>query len=203
MARQPRISVPGLPHHVTQGGADGAATFFDGLDFVSYIRLLEIAARRYETDVHAFVLMSNHVHLLLTPRRSDGLSRTIQYVSGIYSSGVNERLHRSGALWGARFRSMPVETDEYCLACYRYIELNPVRAGMADEPAVYPWSSYRANALGQPSTLLVPHATYLALGATSAARCAAYRTLFQECLPLRVVDHIRSGTRKGSAVGHV
>src|ERR1044071_488075 len=106
MARQPRVSVPGLPHHVTQRGADGGPTFFSAQDYVSYIRLLEIAAERYETYVHAFVLMSNHVHLLLTPRRGDSLSRTLQYVAGIYSSGVNERLHRTGTLWGARFRSI-------------------------------------------------------------------------------------------------
>jgi putative transposase len=200
MARRPRLSVPGLPHHVTQRGPDGAATFFDAQNFVSYIRLLEIAAQRYETAVHAFVLMTNHVHLLLTPMRPDGLSRTLQYVAGTYSKGVNERLHRTGTLWGSRFRSMPVETDEYCLACYRYIELNPVRAGMVREPAAYPWSSYRANALGEPSSLLVQHPTYLALGTTPTARCTGYRTLFEECLPLTVVDRIRSGTRRGLPV---
>lgn len=201
MARPLRIRVPGVTYHVTQRGNDGAVTFFEPGDFENYLRLLEIAARRYETQIHAYVLMSNHVHLLLTPQHADGLSRTLQYVAAVYSGHVNQRLGRTGTLWGPRFRSAPVATDEYSLACHRYIELNPVRAGLAANPGSYPWSSFHTNALGEASSLLIPHATYLALGTSMDARRAAYRRLFDETLPASVVNDIRLAIRRGRHPG--
>jgi REP-associated tyrosine transposase len=201
MARQPRIVVPGLPYHVTHRGNDGAPTFFGPQNYESYLRLLELAAQRYGTVVHAYVLMTNHVHLLLTPREPNSLSRTLQYVASIYSGHINERFGRTGTLWGPRFRSTPIDADEYCLACYRYIELNPVRAGIASAPSDYRWSSYRINGLGEISTLVVPHPTYLALGGSVATRREAYRNLFQHGLSAITLDRIRRGTRRGLPTG--
>ncbi|HET8696402.1 MAG TPA: transposase [Gammaproteobacteria bacterium] len=201
MARQKRICIPGIPFHVTQRGSHGATTFFAREDFELYLRLLAIATNRFGAELHAYVLMTNHVHLLITPRHSDSLSRTMQYAAGVYSRQVNERLGRTGAVWGSRFWSAPIEADGYCLACYRYIELNPVRARMVTSPASYPWSSYGANGLGTSSTLIVPQATYLALGSTVTARSAAYRRLFEVPLSESVLDDIRNGTRRGLPTG--
>jgi putative transposase len=165
--------------------------------------LLSIASNRFAAEIHAYVLMTNHVHILITPLLSDSLSRTLQYVAGTYSREVNERLHRTGAVWGSRFWSAPIEADEYCLSCYRYIELNPVRAGMVNAPGDYPWSSHQTNAWGAPSSLIAPHATYLALGGSAHGRCAAYRSLFDTALSELVVGDIREGTRGGHPIGSV
>jgi putative transposase len=165
--------------------------------------MLAIATKRFAGDLHAYVLMTNHVHLLITPLRRDSLSRILHYVAGTYSRGINERIGRTGAMWGSRFWSTPVEADEYCLACYRYIELNPVRAGMVTAPGDYRWSSYQTNACGMPSSLVVPHATYLALGRSADGRTLAYQTLFDATLSKSVVDDIRNGTRRGQPIGRV
>lgn len=147
--------------------------------------------------------MTNHVHLLMTPLVNGSLSRTLQYVAGTYGRVINQRLGRSGAVWGSRFWSAPIEADEYCLACYRYIELNPVRAGMVTRAADYEWSSHQANAWGAPSSLIVPHPTYLALGGSPATRNSAYRSLFDTGLSEIAVADIRNGTRGGQAIGSV
>jgi putative transposase len=188
---------------VTQRGNHGAATFFEKEDFELYLRLLGIATRRFSAELHAYVLMTNHVHLLMTPLRNDSLSRTLHYVAGTYSRQTNERLQRTGAVWGSRFWSTLIEADEYCLACYRYIELNPVRAGIVTTPGRYRWSSYDSNACGASSSLVVPHATYLALGNSAAKRTLAYQALFESALSDSMIEDIRSGTRKGAPIGGV
>ena len=175
MARRPRISPPGITLHLVQRGNNRSATFFEDQDYREYLRLLQLAARRWESRVHAYALMTNHVHLLVTPMIPGGVSKLLQYVGSQYVTWLNRRLERSGTLWEGRFRSSPIESDRYCLACYRYIELNPVRAGLVRHPEDYRWSSYRANACGRASSLVAAHPTFLSLGETSADRRRRYR----------------------------
>jgi putative transposase len=174
--RQPRYRVAGLPQHVVQRGNDRQDSFFAPDDYRRYREFLEVAAREQGCAIHAYVLMTNHVHLLLTPSGDDSLPRLIQSVGRRYVRHVNDRYGRTGTLWEGRYKACLVQTDAYLLACYRYIELNPVRAGMVRDPARYRHSSYCHNALGRPDPLVTPHSTYLALGSEPAGRCAAYRS---------------------------
>jgi len=201
MGRPNRIRLAGLPFHVVQRGHNRSATFCDKQDYLDYLGLLRTAARRSQTSIHAFVLMTNHVHLLLTSRLPDGVSRLLQYVAGRYSAHFNKRYVRTGSLWESRFRASPVDADRYLLACYRYIELNPVRAGIVRSPDAYPWSSYRVNSTGAPSSLITPHPTYLSLGRTPLERAVQYRELFREGLPDDTVDRIRQGLNDGVPTG--
>ena len=145
--------------------------------------------------------MTNHVHLLLTPVRSDSAGDLMKRLGQRYVQYINRTYQRSGSLWEGRFRSCMTQEADYVLGCYRYIELNPVRAGMVDHPAGYRWSSYRANAQGETPTLLQPHAVYRALGCDEQARAAAYRELFRHQLPPGIVDEIRSSTNGNYALG--
>lgn len=201
MSRLPRIRVPGITFHVVQRGNDRQRTFFVDDDYRSYLHLLILYSRRYETSVHAYVLMSNHVHLLLTSEIPDGISRTMQLVASAYARRINERYGRTGSLWEGRFRSSPIETERYCLACYRYIELNPVRAGMVPAPRDYRWSSYHENAGKRSLSIVTPHPCYLALGPSSAARHESYHGIVHEHLPDRTIAAIRHGVSKGLPVG--
>jgi putative transposase len=147
-------------------------------DYRRYRTFLEIAALEHGCTIHAYVLMTNHVHLLVTPASEESLPRMVQSVGRRYVRYINDTYGRTGTLWEGRYKSCLVQTDTYLLACYRYIELNPVRAAMVREPARYRHSSYGHNALGNPDVLVTPHSTYLALGADAARRCAAYRSAF-------------------------
>lgn len=155
-----RIDAPGYPQHVVQRGNNRQAVFFNSGDPVNYLGLLRDCAREHKCRVHAYVLMGNHVHLLATPDVSGVLSRMMQAVNRSYVRWVNEREGRTGTLWEGRFHSKLVDTDQYLLACQRYIELNPVRARMVVHPGDYRWSSYRTNAQGRANALLVPHSAF-------------------------------------------
>jgi putative transposase len=145
--------------------------------------------------------MTNHVHLLLTPRESASVSRCMQYVGRYYVRYFNHRHCRSGTLFDGRFRSSIVQTRRYFLACQRYIELNPVRAGMVHDPADYSWSSYQAHAFGRAAKMWRPHAEYLALGQDQRSRTAAYRALFAQAVPARLMSDIREALDTGLALG--
>jgi putative transposase len=162
---------------------------------------LRDAAVNNELAVHAYVLMTNHVHLLVTGKDKSSGPRTIQSVGRRYVAYFNARYSRTGTLWEGRYRSTVVQADEYLLACHRYIDLNPVRAGIARHPADYFWSSYRFYAYGKPNELLMPHERVLAMGTTLERRYAAYRRLFAESLDGRVLEQIRSCSNKGWALG--
>jgi putative transposase len=151
--------------------------------------------------VHAYVLMTNHVHLLLTPGTADGPSRMMQWLGVRYVRHVNTTYRRTGTLWEGRFRAAPIESDSHLLTCYRYIELNPVRAGMVAGPADYPWSSYHAHAEGTDDPVVRDHTLFAALGATAAERQAAYRALFGEVLEETWIAELRAATNGGWAVG--
>ena len=197
MPREPRLHIAGATHHVVHRGNHRERVFFDDADCRDYLQLLALMSARYETRVHAYVVMSNHVHLLMTPERPDGVSRTIQHTASGYSRGINDRLGRKGTLWEGRFRSSLIASDFYCLACYRYIEMNPVRAGMVASPADYRWSSHLENVGRRSGTIIEPHASYLALARSREERHRSYQALFEEDLTPLAIATIRIGTRKG------
>ena len=201
MARRPRLSIAGVPQHVIQRGNNRQATFFADEDYLLFLAYLGEAARKHGCSVHAYVLMTNHVHLLVTPNEPDAVSRTMQDVGRRYVQYVNFTYRRSGTLWEGRFRASLVDTQHYFLTCARYIELNPVRAGIAKAPEDYPWSSYRYYAFGQENGLLSAHAEYRALGSTETERHSAYRGLFRSVVDETGFQEIRETVNRGWPLG--
>jgi len=157
MPRRPRIHLAGIPLHIVQRGHNRDACFFTEADYQSYLHWLGEALKATGCQLHAYVLMTNHVHLLLTPPTADAVSGLVISLGRRYVQYINRTYRRTGTLWDSRYKSSLVQADEYLLLCQRYIELNPVRAAMVNDPAYYRWSSYRANGLGQPDVLLTPH----------------------------------------------
>ncbi len=201
MARQPRIDLAGVPQHLIQRGNNRQACFFAENDRRLYLEWLHQAAKKYGGAVHAYVLMNNHVHLLVTGAETGSLGRMMQCLGRRYVRYVNSRYERTGTLWEGRFRSSLVDSDRYLLTCYRYIELNAVRARIVNLPGDYPWSSYNCNARGRKSELITPHATYLALGKTSAARFSAYQRLFRDAISEGDLKAIRDNVNQGKVLG--
>lgn len=178
MPRRPRLFVEGLPLHIIQRGTGRRPILEDENDYQQFIELATDAAHRYGLWVHAWALMPHQIHLLATPARSDTATRALQLIGNRYVQGFNRRHQRSGTLWNARYRASLVDSDAFLLACMRYIESEPVRAGLVNLPEAWPWSSYPANAYGQPDLLIRHHGIYRRLGDDPAARCMAYRALF-------------------------
>jgi len=201
MARWPRLVVPGNPVHVIQRGNNRTPTFHSADDFERYRETLCDTSRRFGCAIHAYVLMTNHVHLLVTPDDERGLSRMMQTIGRRYVRYVNARNHRTGTLWEGRFKSAVVDSERYFFACSRYIELNPVRARMVDEPNRYRWSSHRHNAHGETDALIAPHMLYHALGSSPADRQVAYRALFRAPMEPQTLDGIRRATNRGVVLG--
>ena len=201
MPRQLRYFIPGIPQHVIARGNDRQAVFFRERDYRLYLRALRNAATDCGCQVHAYVLMTNHVHLLVTPEQKRSLPLMMQAMGRTYVQRLNARYHRSGTLWEGRYKASLVQTDEYLLACHRYIELNPVRAGMVDAPGRYPYSSYRHHALGVEDPLLIPHPVYLALHAEPTARRSAYRNLFRDKLSEEFLVQVRQYTNACGVIG--
>ncbi|MBI5109603.1 MAG: transposase [Rhodocyclales bacterium] len=202
MPRRARIALPEVPLHLIQRGNNRQACFFAADDCHYYLDWLTDLAPRCGCRLHAWVLMSNHVHLLLTPDSTDSAGRLMKALGQRYVQYVNRTYRRSGTMWEGRFRSCIAAEEAYVLGCQRYIELNPVRAGMVEHPADYPWSSYRFNALGEaPRVPLVPHPLYRALGQDESGRRAAYRELFRHELEPGLVDQIRRATNGNFALG--
>jgi putative transposase len=179
MARKPRYYLAGVPCHVIQRGNNREKCFFGEDDYRHYLDCLREACAKYGCVVHAYVLMPNHVHLLMTPKKRDGVSRVMQSVGRRYVQYVNAARGRTGTLWEGRHKASLIDSEKYLLTCARYIELNPVRAGMVDRPADYPWSSHRAHARGEFDPVIDYSAEYLALGRTPSERQKAYRELFR------------------------
>jgi len=201
MARSARYFLPDQPLHVIQRGNNRGAIFFAPGDYAHYRGWLAEAAAEYGCAIHAYVLMTNHVHLLVTPARTESLPRTMQSLGRRYVRYANDAYRRTGTLWEGRYRAAPIDSEAYFLACCRYIELNPVRAGMVTAPGDYAWSSWRAHAEGASDQLLTGHELYRALGATPAERQAAYRALFDTALDPEFVDGVRAATNGGWALG--
>lgn len=201
MARLPRICPVGVPQHVIQRGNNRQVCFASEEDFVAYIHWLKEYAHNFKVDIHAWVLMTNHVHLLCTPRADNAVSLMMQALGRQYVRYFNFSYQRTGTLWEGRFKSCLVQEEAYLLQLYRYIELNPVRAGMVAQSADYHWSSYQINALGKVSDLCTPHASYLALGRDLNQRHENYRALFEHYLDDEVLDKIRLSVNRGSVFG--
>lgn len=191
MPRQPRIDLPGIPQHIVQRGNDRQPCFFNEIDHVRYLQDLREIARREQCTVHAYVLMTNHVHLLMTPVAPGQVSRIMQALGRRYVRYVNERYRRTGTLWEGRYKSCPVADDRYLLQCQRYIELNPLRARMVADPVDYRWSSHRHNAIGEPDLLIQPHPDCQALGSNEETRRQAWRALVMETVDPAETDAIR------------
>ena len=201
MARLPRFDLPGVPQHVVQRGNNRLPCFLDDDDRQRYLQCLRQALLRFGCRLHAYVLMSNHVHLLLTPTERGAVSRLMHTFSRNYVGLFNGRHGRTGTLWEGRYKACLVDSGRYFLACSRYIELNPVRAWMVGHPVEYPWSSFAANSGERSDSLVTPHPEYLALGADPAARASAYRELFAQALPDELVSEIRSYLAQQKALG--
>lgn len=201
MARRPRLTVPSLPHHIIQRGNNRQPIFFTDADYRVFLRYLAKAKERYPCRLYAYVLMTNHVHLLVEPLASEHLSLFMQSVGRRYVRYVNEVYHRSGTLWEGRFKSAVVSSDTYLLACSRYIELNPVRAHLAPRPETYPWSSVHFHTQGTPNPLLDEDPAYLSLGETAGQRQGAYRGWLTAGVPDHEWTAIREATQKGLLIG--
>jgi putative transposase len=201
MARLHRIDVPGVAQHVIVRGVDRHPCFFADGDYETYLAVLRASAARCDCAVHAFVLMTNHAHLLLSGNVTGAVSATMHRVGLRYVGHVNRRYGRTGTLFDGRFRSSLVQTERYLLTCMRYIELNPVRACMVAHPGDYRWSSFRSNAGFAPFGWLVPHDDYLRLGRATPERIEAYRALFRTALDPEDLTAIRLHANKSCALG--
>ena len=202
MPRRPRIHLDNLPVHIVQRGHNREACFFSEEDYQSYLHWLNEALGESECALHAYVLMTNHVHLLLTPKKAAAVPRLLMSLGRRYVQYVNRTYKRTGTLWDSRYKSSLVHADGYLLTCMRYIELNPVRAAMVEDPAHYRWTSYRANGLGQADARLTPHSLYLALGRGGKERQSAYRALFRAQLERAALDDIRLALNQSQPLGN-
>lgn len=202
MPRQPRYFMPNIPQHVLARGIDRQAVFFQEQDYTLYLQALREAAINNRCRVHAYVLMTNHVHLLATPEQERSLPLMMQAMGRTYVQRINARYQRTGTLWEGRYKASPVQTNHYLLACQRYIELNPVRAGIVSAPGEYPYSSYSHHALGKQNPLLRSHAIYLGLHQDPPARQRAYRALFRDILSEELLSRLRDNTNSCTVIGN-
>ena len=186
-----RYAPTGLTQHVVQRGINRGRVFFSNQHRLDYLSSLANAAVRYGCAIHAYVLMDNHTHILATPEQTGALSRMMQWLGARFVTGVNGTEGRTGSLWESRFWSSAVTTEAYVMICHRYIELNPVRAGIVADPVQYPWSSHRHNALGLSDPILAVHDCYRRLASTHAERCGAYRALFATAVAASDLERIR------------
>ena len=201
MARRLRIVLPGVPLHVIQRGSNRQVCFFDAQDFRRYLDYLHSCLAIAPCELHAYVVMSNHVHLLLSAQDTTHPSALMKALNQRYTQYFNWRYGRSGSVLEGRYKSCLLQGERYLLICQRYIEINPVRAGMVALPAQYRWSSYRANAQGMSDELLSPHSVYLRLGHDAHKRQQAYQFLFQKDLPMHIVTQLRVALNAEFAIG--
>jgi len=183
MPNRPRNFVPGVSLHVRQRGNNRCAIFGDDSDYEAFLIMLESAVRRYCVTIHGYTLMTNHTHLLLTPTTEEGTGKAMQQLGVRYVLYFNSKYQRVGTLWTGRYRAKPIGDDRYWLTCLRYIEQNPVRAGLVVQPEQYRWSSYRAHAFESGPDWLETHPVFEGLGATVEARQAAYRAICATPVP--------------------
>jgi len=201
MPRQPRYFIPNMPQHVIQRGVDRQPVFFRARDYQLYLKTLRAAADRHECSIHAYVLMTNHTHLLITPGTEHSLPLLMQAMGRGYVQKLNRQYNRTGTLWQGRYKASLIQDDLHLLTCYRYIELNPVRAGMVTLPDEYPYSSYRHNAVGRPDTLLTVHPVYQSLATRHEERLTAYRALFADEIAPELLKLVRDTTNACQKMG--
>jgi putative transposase len=202
MARLPRYILPDQPQHVIVRGNNREPIFYADEDYRFYLEKLQQACVKHTCDIHAYVLMMNHAHLLITPHTEHGIGKALQMLGRYYVQYFNHNYQRTGTLWEGRYKATLINSEQYLLTCSRYIELNPVRAdGMVSHPSAYPWSSYHYNALGKDDSLVTPHHLYQRLGTSPAARQSAYRALFKGGIPGHTLAEIRKATNKAWVLG--
>ncbi len=201
MPRRSRLQLCGVPLHIVQRGNNRSPCFFAEEDYLFYRHWLRLLAARHCCAIHAYALMTNHVHLLLTPARPEGASVLMQALGRRYVQYINRFYKRSGTLWEGRFKASAVQAEAYLLKCYRYIELNPVRAGMVTHPRDYKWSSYRHHAMETVDETISDHPLYLALDADAIRRVRAYEALFGSQLDDETITEIRTASRCGGVLG--
>jgi putative transposase len=201
MARLPRLTVPGYPHHVIQRGNNRQAIFAVTADYEFLLALLTEHARAAGVALHAYVLMTNHLHLLATPETVEGIPQMMQAVGRRYVRYFNQRQGRTGTLWEGRYKSTLIQAERHLLACMAYIDLNPVRAGMAEDPAAYAWSSHTHYIGRRQDKLISPHPLYWELGNTPFAREAAYASLVKAGIPAHQQQALTESTLRGWALG--
>jgi len=201
MSRPQRLILPAVPLHIIQRGNNRTPCFATTADYLVYLTLLRQYTAETACNIHAYVLMTNHVHLLLSTDSRTGPSDLMRRLGQHYVQYFNRRHGRSGTLWEGRFRSCLVDSERYLLACQRYIELNPVRAHMVEAPEAYPWSSYRANALGADDPLVTPHPVFCSLGIHENERRAAYRHLFLDDISEALLEEIRHAGNSSRPLG--
>lgn len=201
MPRRPRTHLDDVPLHIVQRGHNREPCFFGEEDYQSYLHWLGVALKEADCQLHAYVLMTNHVHLLLTPRKAIAVPRLLISLGRRYVQYINTTYRRTGTLWDSRYKSSLIQAEAYLLECMRYIELNPMRAAMVEDPAHYRWTSYRSNGLGQANPLITPHPLYTALGENAAIRQNTYRALFQAHLDHTAVDDIRLALNQNQPLG--
>jgi putative transposase len=201
MPRKPRFHLPGVPQHVIQRGNNRNPCFYTEPDYLCYLDVLGEALLSHACRLHAYALMTNHVHLLVTPMREFGISRVMQDTGRKFVQYINRNYRRTGTLWEGRYKACVIDSDAWLLTCMRYIEMNPVRAGMVLHPGEYRWSSYRVNAYGKDAPVLKPHELYLALGTTRDERLFAYQELFRRCLDENQVHAIREALNQELVLG--
>ena len=201
MARQPRFILPGYPQHVIQRGNNRHVIYVDDADYRFYKEKLLDACQRFSCRIHAYVLMTNHVHLLMTPDIEAGIGKVMQSLGRCYVQYFNRRYCRTGTLWEGRYKAALLDSDAYLFTCYRYIELNPVRAGMVLNPGDYCWSSYRCNAMGHRDSLVSPHELYIQLGSMETERHERYRAIFHQSPDDHKIEALRDATNKAWVLG--
>ena len=201
MARLPRLTLPGYPHHIIQRGNNRQAIFASTAHYQTLLDLLADNAKKFDVEVHAYVLMSNHFHLLATPRTVDGLPQMMQAVGRRYVRYFNDAQKRSGTLWEGRYKSTLIQTERYLLACMAYIDLNPVRAVLVTQARDYPWSSHGHYTGQHTDKLITPHPLIWELGNTPFAREAAYAELVQSGLSSVQQTALTDATLRGWALG--
>ena len=201
MPRRARLAIAGIPWHIIQRGNNRCACFYHEEDYDLYLKQLATQAHKFGCLVHAYCLMTNHVHLLITPPEKDSASLLMKNLGQRYVQFINKTYQRSGTLWEGRFKSCLAQEEQYLLACYRYIELNPVRANMVSHPRDYPWSSYGCNGEGKPNILITPHSQYLGMSADSEERLNNYQGLIEEKIDEQELRAIRGATNGNYVLG--
>ncbi|WP_295942186.1 transposase [uncultured Xanthomonas sp.] len=201
MPRRPRLDLPGVAQHIVQRGNDRQPCFFIDIDRIRYLQDLRELSLKLDIAVHAYVLMTNHVHLLLTSKQAGTVSTLMQSLGRRYVRYINTQYRRTGTLWEGRYKSCLVQDETHLLRCYRYIELNPVRAGMGSDPADYRWSSHCCNGLGQANALVQPHGSYLAIAAAD-QRADHYRHFVLEAIDPDETAAIRLNLQRQYVLGN-
>ena len=203
MPRLPRYAITGLPQHVVQRGHNRQAIFLVDADKKIFRDILIDVSHRHECQVHAYVLMDNHIHLLVTPCRENSISKVMQSLGSSYVRYFNDTYRRSGTLWEGRYKATVLEPVSYLFHLHRYIEFNPVRAGRVRHPREYPWTSWHGNGEGADDPLLTPHPLYEELGGSPQARAQCYRQMFSLPMSKAMLNEIRAATQKEWALGDI